>query len=228
MDDPVAAVARALGHDFADRSLIVEALTHRSLPAEDPAEVSNERLEFLGDAVLGLVVATLLHDRGDLAEGEMSKVRAAVVDEATLSGIARRIGVGPALRLSRGEEGTGGRDKAPILADALEALIGAVYLDGGLAVAERVVLAHWTPVISRRAAAPGERDFKTRLQEVLARDGDHPEYRVTGTGPDHARTFTAAVVVAGRTLGEGTGSSKKRAEQAAARQALAGLGDGDA
>lgn len=228
MDDPIAAVARALGHEFTDRALILEALTHRSLPSDDPGETSNERLEFLGDAVLGLVVATALHGDWELTEGEMSKVRAAVVNEATLAHVARTIGVGPALRLSRGEDGTGGREKAPILADAMEALIGAVYLDAGLSAAQRVVLYHWGSVIRQRAEVPGERDYKTRLQEVLAREGTSPEYRVDGTGPDHARSFTAEVVVGERPLGRGAGSSKKRAEQAAARSALESLGEWDA
>lgn len=228
MDEATAAVAAALGHTFSDPGLIVAALTHRSRPAEDPVETSNERLEFLGDAVLGLVVATTLHDRWDLVEGEMSKVRAAVVDEATLAGMARTLGVGQALRLGRGEENSGGRDKSPILADAMEALIGAVYVDAGLAAAEQVVLRHWGDLIERRAATPGDRDHKTQLQEMLARRGSVPEYTVEASGPDHARSFRAAVSAGGRVLGRGTGTSKKRAEQAAARRALAGLGEHDA
>ena len=219
------AVAAALGHEFQERELLIEALTHRSLPAEDPAEVSNERLEFLGDAVLGLVVAAELHGHWALTEGEMSMVRASVVNETTLAGIAGSLGVGAALRLGKGEDASGGRAKAQILADALEALIGAVFLDAGFKKARRIVLKHWSPVIAETAETPGERDYKTRLQEVLARTGEVPEYAVVGTGPDHERTFKATVVIDGKVAGTGAGSSKKRAQQVAARRALEALGD---
>jgi ribonuclease-3 len=228
VDDAQLQVSRSLDYSFADENLLVEALTHRSLSAEAPDESSNERLEFLGDAVLGLVVATELYDAWDLAEGEMSKVRAAVVDESSLAAVAGLVGVGAALRLGKGEDASGGREKAPILADALEALIGAVYLDGGFAEARRVVMAHWAELIAERAEAPGGRDYKTRLQEILAKDGSVPEYRVVGSGPDHARRYAATVLVSGATRGRGVGTSKKRAEQAAARRALRYFGDPDA
>ncbi len=221
----VRAVAAALGHDFEDADLLVEALTHRSLSAEEPEEASNERLEFLGDAVLGLVVATELHTRWALTEGEMSMVRAAVVNEATLAGIATTLGLGKALRLGKGEDASGGRDKSQILADALEAVIGAVYLDAGFKKTRKVVRRLWTAVIEERATTPGERDYKTRLQEVLARSGSMPEYAVVGSGPDHERAFRASVVVAGQVAGTGTGSSKKRAQQVAARRALEAMGE---
>ncbi|MBI5156750.1 MAG: ribonuclease III [Acidimicrobiia bacterium] len=222
---PAQAVARALGHEFDQAELLAEALTHRSLPADDPAEVSNERLEFLGDAVLGLVVAAELHNHWVLSEGEMSMVRAAVVNETTLAGIAASLGVGEALRLGKGEDASGGRAKPQILADALEALIGAVFLDAGFKKARRIVLKHWSAVIAETAETPGERDYKTRLQEVLARTGVVPEYAVTGAGPDHERIFKATVVIEGRIAGTGSGSSKKRAQQVAARRALEALGD---
>jgi ribonuclease-3 len=216
-------VAAALGHRFSDHDLLIEALTHRSLPPEDESAVSNERLEFLGDAVLGLLVASELYRGWDLAEGEMSKVRAAVVNEVTLAGVAQSLGVGAALRLGRGEDASGGREKLPLLADAMEALIGAIYVDGGLDAAREVVLSHWSDVIADRTEAPGQRDYKTRLQEELARSGATPEYRVVGSGPDHRRMFTATVAVDGRTLGRGTGSSKKQAQQSAARRALGAI-----
>jgi ribonuclease-3 len=219
------AVASALGHEFEQEELLAEALTHRSLPAEDPAEVSNERLEFLGDAVLGLVVAAELHNHWTLTEGEMSMVRAAVVNETTLAGIASSLGVGEALRLGKGEDASGGRAKPQILADTLEALIGAVFVDAGFKKARRIVLELWADVIAETAATPGERDYKTRLQEVLARTGSVPEYAVVGAGPDHDRTFKATVVIDGKVAGTGAGSSKKRAQQAAARRALEALGD---
>ena len=222
--DPAAEVEEALGHEFTDPDLLVEALTHRSLAAEDLEEASNERLEFLGDAVLGLIVSTELHTRFTLTEGEMSMVRAAVVNESTLAAIATGLGVGPALRLGKGEDASGGRAKTQILADALEALIGAVYLDAGFKRARKVVRKHWKKVIEERATTPGERDYKTRLQEVLARDGRMPEYAVVGSGPDHDRSFRATVVVDGKVAGTGTGSSKKRAQQVAARRALEDLG----
>jgi ribonuclease-3 len=218
----------SLGYDFADPSLLELALTHRSFTAEEDAEESNERLEFLGDAVLGLVVSTELHEAWDLREGEMAKVRAAVVNEATLAAVARSIGVDEAVQISRGEDASGGRHKPSILADAMEALIGAVYLDGGLEAARRVVLGRWRPIIADRAASPGERDYKTRLQEVLAREGLLPVYEVAGSGPDHSRMFEAAVRVGGEILGHGVGSSKKRAQQAAARAALEARGVADA
>jgi ribonuclease-3 len=213
-------VAAALGHRFADLGLLRRALTHRSHEPEVAGGPSNERLEFLGDAVLGMVIAEELYVGWSLSEGEMAKVRAAVVNETSLAGVARRIGIGSGLRLGRGEESTGGREKASILADAMEAVIGAVYLDGGLDAARRVILADWRPLISERAADPGRRDYKTRLQEALARHGLTPIYSVEGSGPDHRRSFTAEVEVQGRRLGRGTGTSKKRAQQQAARRAL--------
>lgn len=216
-------VAAALGYAFVDDGLLSVALTHRSFESEFPDEPSNERLEFLGDAVLGLVIADVLYTDWDLAEGEMAKVRAAVVNEATLAGVARRLGLGAALRLGKGEEASGGRDKPSILADAMEAVLGAVYLDGGFEAARAVILADWQALVAERAAAPGRRDYKTRLQEVLAREGAVPQYRVEGFGPDHARTFAATVAVEGRELGSGQGSSKKRAQQEAARIALEAL-----
>ena len=222
---PAALVAAALGHEFDSKELLAEALTHRSLAAEEPGEVANERLEFLGDAVLGLVVATELHTRYSLTEGEMSMTRAAVVNEATLAALAESLGVGAALRLGKGEDASGGRNKPPILADALEALIGAVYLDAGFKKARKVVLRHWSSVIDERAVSPGERDYKTRLQEVLAQSGTVPEYAIVASGPDHERNFRATVVVAGRIAGTGAGTSKKRAQQAAARRALEALGE---
>ncbi len=213
-----------LGHTFADPGLLRLALTHRSVSADDPSRNDNERLEFLGDAVLQLVVTDLLyHEFSKLAEGQMAKVRAAVVSRPTLASVARGIGVGEYVELAAGEERTGGREKDSILADALEAMIGAVYLDGGLETARAVIVRHWSRVIDERAKSPGVKDYKTRLQEYLARDSRRPLYSVQGTGPDHNRTFTATVTVEGAELGVGSGRSKKAAEQAAAKQALSTL-----
>jgi ribonuclease-3 len=222
-----AGLERALGYTFSDRALLLQALVHRSAELEGEG-VSNERLEFLGDAVLSVVVAHEMYLGGGLNEGEMAKVRAAVVSEGALAAVARRIGLGSHLVLGRGEEATGGREKSSILADAMEAVIGAMFLDGGFDAARRFVSEEWRDHIVERSAAPGGRDFKTRLQEVLARDGLRPDYDTEGSGPDHERMFTATVSVDGRELGTGAGTSKKRAEQEAARAALALLGGGDA
>ncbi len=214
-------IEQLLGHEFARPELLRLALTHRSVSAEDTSRNDNERLEFLGDAVLQLVVTDLLYDSyPQLAEGQMAKVRAAVVSRGTLAEIARQLGVGRFVELSPSEEATGGRDKDSILADAVEALIGAVYLDGGIGPARSVILALWADRVAERAKRPGVKDYKTRLQELAARDGKRPEYRVEGSGPDHDRRFHAVVVVAGRELGAGEGRSKKQAEQMAASVAL--------
>ena len=222
------ALQAAIGYTFGDPSLLELAMTHRSFTAEEDFEESNERLEFLGDAVLGLIVSTELHEAWELREGEMAKVRAAVVNEATLAAVARAIRLDAAVRISRGEDASGGRAKESILADAMEALVGAVFLDGGLEAARRVVLTRWRPLIAERAAVPGERDYKTRLQEILAREGRLPVYEVIGSGPDHSRAFDAVARVDGEIVGRGAGSSKKRAQQAAARAALEARGVSDA
>jgi ribonuclease-3 len=236
----VADLESALGHVFDDRDLLALALTHRS-DVEDAAD-SNERLEFLGDAVLGLVVTTHLYETWDMAEGELSQMRAAVVSRTGLVHVADRIGLAPHLRLDQDVERTGGRERASILADAVEAIIGAVYLDGGLEAATTVIDRHWNALIERAAADPGRGDHKTRLQEVLATRGEVPVYEVEGTGPDHDRSFEAVVYAISdpgpggervadaetRTegpLGSGSGTSKKRAEGDAARVALERLGD---
>ena len=222
--DALVAVAEAMGHDFADRSLAITATVHRSYEAENDSE-SYERLEFLGDAVLQLAVTHFLFDRfPELPEGEMAKVRAAVVNESVLAAIGREWGVPAALQLGRGEEMTGGRSKSSILSDVVEALLGAVYLDAGYQVARQVVEAHWAGMIIERAASPGLRDYKTRLQERLASEGRRPEYIVEERGPEHAKVFSAVVIVDAEVLGEGEGTSKKRAEQAAAASALSDAG----
>lgn len=215
----------ALGHHFGDQRLFRLALTHRSVSADDPTRNDNERLEFLGDAVLQLVVTDLLFRAyPQLSEGQLAKVRAAVVSRPTLAALARSLGVGEHVELAPGEERSGGRGKDSILADAVEALIGAIYLDSGLEAARSVIESLWSDVIAERAKSPGVKDYKTRLQEHLARDGRKPTYRVDGEGPDHDRTFTALVSVDGSDLGTGAGRSKKAAEQAAAEQALSRLG----
>jgi ribonuclease-3 len=199
-------------------------LTHRSVSADDPARNDNERLEFLGDAVLQLVITDHLYDRyPHLAEGQMAKVRAAVVSKPALAEIARTLDLGRHVELAPGEERTGGRSKDSILANALEAILGAVYLDGGLEAAATVISGLWDAKVEERARRPGVRDFKTRLQEMLARQGLRPVYLIDASGPDHERRFQARVVIDGSVLGLGEGRSKKDAEQESARVALEAL-----
>ena len=200
---------------------MVHALTHRSWCAEHPGDESNERLEFLGDAVLGVVVTDHLFSAfPDLPEGQLAKARAAVVSSTTLAEVGRELGVGLDLRLGKGENASGGREKASILADAVEAVLGAMYLDGGVEPVRRLVLEQLSQRIDQAAERPGDKDYKTRLQEVAAHDGfTPPVYALTESGPDHHKRFHATVAVGGERLGAGTGTSKKEAEQKAARAA---------
>lgn len=215
---------KLLGFEFRDSKLLALALTHRSVSSDDPTRLDNERLEFLGDAVLQMVVTNKLYaDYPDLPEGQLAKVRAAVVSGSTLTEIAKSVDLGRHLDLSPSEERSGGRSKDSILADTLEALIGAVYLDSGLESAAAVVLRLWGNRIDERAENPGVRDYKTRLQEVLAAKGRRPVYEVAATGPEHARSFSAGVSVEGKVIGVGEGKSKKAAEQLAAKMALSKL-----
>ena len=200
---------------------MVHALTHRSWCAEHPGDESNERLEFLGDAVLGVVVTDHLFSAfPDLPEGQLAKARAAVVSSTTLAEVGRELGIGLDLRLGKGEDASGGREKASILADAVEAVLGAMYLDGGVEPVRRLVLEQLSQRIDQAAERPGDKDYKTRLQEVAAHDGfTPPVYALTESGPDHHKRFHATVAVGGDRLGAGTGTSKKEAEQKAARAA---------
>ncbi len=210
-----------LGHTFADPGLLQLALTHRSVSADDATRLDNERLEFLGDAVLQLVITEDLYRRyPGLAEGQMAKIRSALVSKPILAEIAESIGVGTSVDLAPSEDRSGGRAKPSILADAMEAILGAVFLDAGLEVADRVILDIWGDRVSEKALRPGVKDYKTRLQEVLAQTGRRPAYEVFGWGPDHDRRFRAEAVIDGAVMGTGEGSSKKEAEQAAAQAAL--------
>jgi ribonuclease III len=211
----------ALGHEFSDPSILAEALVHRSYTAEHPKVADNERHEFLGDAVLQLVITEYLFENFPaMREGEMAKVRAACVNREVLATIARRMDLGSAMKMGVGELASGGREKESILADGMEAVLSAVYLDAGLEAARRVILAYWTDLIIAKAQSPGLRDFKTRLQELLATRGLRPQYEIGDSGPDHSKVFSAAVTVDGVVLGIGTGRSKKEAEQEAARAAI--------
>jgi ribonuclease-3 len=210
----------ALGVQVSD-DLLERALTHRSYAYENGGLPTNERLEFLGDSVLGLVVTdTLYRTHPDLPEGQLAKLRAAVVNSRALAEVGRSLDLGAFIRLGRGEEGTGGRDKASILADTLEAVIGAVYIDKGLEAAAELVHRLFDPLIEKSSNLGAGLDWKTSLQELTATEGlGVPEYLVTETGPDHEKTFTAAARVGGVSYGTGTGRSKKEAEQQAAESA---------
>jgi ribonuclease-3 len=197
------------------------ALTHRSYAYENGGLPTNERLEFLGDSVLSLVVTdTLYKGHPDLPEGQLAKLRAAVVQMGALAEVARELRLGSFIRLGRGEEGTGGRDKPSILADTLEAVIGATYIDCGLDSASDLVHRLFDPVIVRSALLGAGLDWKTSLQELTADRGlGVPEYQVKDSGPDHQKLFRAVVRVGSRELGHGEGRSKKAAEQLAAEAA---------
>jgi len=214
----------ALGVDVGSE-LLELALTHRSWAYENGRGPTNERLEFLGDAVLGLVVTdTLYLSHPDLPEGQLAKLRAAVVNARTLADVARAVGVGDHLLLGRGEEATGGRDKSSILADTLEAVLGAVYLDLGMGPATDLVHRLVDPLLAEAAATGAGLDWKTSLQELTAAQGlGVPEYLVEESGPDHAKEFRARVRVGERVFGDGVGPSKKVAEQQAAAAAYGAL-----
>jgi ribonuclease III len=220
----VAALEARLGHSFADPTLLRRALTHRSATQESPGAASYERLEFLGDAVLGALAAEWLYQQlAEDDEGELSKVKSYLVSEPFLAAFAVELDLGPLLRLGVGEERSGGRAKASLLADAVEALIGALYLDGGFECTRVFVAPLLRAGLDAWQSGAAQRDAKTALQERLqATGGAPPEYRLIGTsGPDHQKRFVVECWAEDRLLGTGEGSSKKRAEQAAAAAALA-------
>lgn len=217
----------ALGVRFEDPSIRAAALTHRSYAFEQELGVNNERLEFLGDAVLGLAVTDMAYnDFPEMPEGELAKLRAAIVNMSALADVARDLGLGDFILLGKGEEMSGGRDKASILADALEAILGALYLDRGLGVARAFIERLFRPRMVAYVRGEGERDYKTILQELASADLHAlPEYKISDEGPDHEKEFTATVFLAGKAWGSGMGRSKKEAEQQAAHEAYLKLSD---
>ncbi|HVX70519.1 MAG TPA: ribonuclease III [Mycobacteriales bacterium] len=227
--EPIDGLIEIVGGDV-DRDLIDLAITHRSYAYENGGVPTNERLEFLGDSVLGVVVTEELYRRyPDLAEGQLAKLRAAVVNARALAGVGRTINLGGYVKLGRGEESTGGRDKSSILADALEALIGAYYLDRGLEASRVLILRLFAAALEDAAGLGAGLDWKTSLQELAAERGlGAPEYAVEESGPDHAKSFRAVAMLAGAGAGEGAGNSKKEAEQRAAEQAWTALSAGPA
>ena len=211
----LSALSETLGVPDLDPELLTHALTHRSYSYENGQIPNNERLEFLGDSVLGLVVTeTLFRTHPDLPEGQLAKLRAAVVSAKALAEVARTLGLGDHLRLGRGEEASGGRDKASILSDAMEAVLGAVFVQFGIDRAAEVIHAIFDPVIARAAELGAGLDWKTSLQEISALHGHGvPVYVLEDTGPDHDKTFTASVILGDLKFEGGIGRSKKDAEQ---------------
>ncbi|HWB71834.1 MAG TPA: ribonuclease III [Egibacteraceae bacterium] len=214
-----------LGVVFGERQLLRQALTHRSHAFEAGGLPTNERLEFLGDAVLGLVVTDRVYRRfPEAAEGRLAKIRAAAVNAHSLADIGRRLGIGDQVLLGRGEEQSGGRDKDSILADTLEALLGAVYLDQGMEAAAALIDRLFSDLLDDITSRRESLDYKTSLQELTAAQlSTLPSYTLSEEGPDHQKRFTAVASVGGQALGRGTGRSKKEAEQAAAREAFVAL-----
>ena len=213
----------ALGDPVLDAELLERALTHRSYSYEHGQVPTNERLEFLGDSVLGLVVTeTLYCAHPDFSEGRLAKLRAAVVNARALADVARQIGLGQHILLGRGEETTGGRDKSSILSDTVEAVLGAIHLSGGIDEAARVVHLLFDPVMAAAASMGAGLDWKTSLQELTANlDLGVPDYVIEEDGPDHMKSFTARVRLGDDLFGNGAGRSKKEAEQGAAQTAYA-------
>ncbi|HBA88793.1 MAG TPA: ribonuclease III [Geobacter sp.] len=219
--EQLAALEAKLAYSFHDRGLLQEALTHRTYVNEAGGGKDNQRLEFFGDAVLDFLLSDMLLIRfPDSREGELTRMRAALVDEASLARVAAGLELGSALRLGRGEEKGGGRQKRSLLADAFEALLAALYLDGGIEVARRVVTELFAPLISCADLLSG-RDAKTELQErARLLRGELPRYVLKeATGPDHDRRFTVEIYLGPELMGEGVGRTKKEAEQDAARAA---------
>lgn len=215
---------RCIGYHFVNRENVCLALTHPSFHNEQEHVGGDyQRLEFLGDAILGMLLAEMLYSRfPDAAEGELSRSRAQLAEQVSLAAIARSRGIGAFIRVGRGEEQSAGRDKDSILCDVLEALIAAVYLDGGLEAARRVVAGLFEDVLDTPRGLTASRDAKSELQELLSTRGlAPPEYRLSEeSGPPHDRQFSFLVLIEGRVAGEGRGRSKKIAQQAAAAQAL--------
>ncbi|MBO6229189.1 MAG: ribonuclease III [Ruminiclostridium sp.] len=213
-----------IGYKFTNRAYLEKALTHSSFV--NGKQNSNERLEFLGDSVLSVVVSKHLFELLDVPEGRLTKIRAKLVCEDTLYIFAKRISLGESIKLGKGEESTGGRDRKSILADAFEALIAAIYLDGGLESARTFVLGFMPPLETLKNDKLIIGDYKTSLQEVVQQNPEeHIEYEICGeTGAAHCRVFTAHVLLNGQVIGTGSGKSKKEAEQAAAKEALSLMG----
>ena len=225
---PLSDIQQRIAYTFNDVELLERSLTHKSYANENRVPYHNERMEFLGDAVLSLVVSEyLMKACPDSTEGDLSRLRAAVVSEPALAAVSREIGLGDYLLLGKGEEQTGGRNKDSLLADCLEALIASVYLDAGIDAAEAFVIRVFEALIRKTCTSGGSLDYKTELQELCQeRLKLLPEYRIVSeTGPDHQKQFEMEVWIKGQLSGRGRGKNKKEAEQRAAKEALAMLSE---
>lgn len=221
-ENALSELQRRIGYDFEDSTLLFRAITHSSAITEGRGRKSYERLEYLGDAVLELLVTRLLFSSYPNAnEGQMTRIRAAVVSEKPLAEIARELGLGEFLVLGHGMDKSGGRKLSSVLSDVVEAIIAAVYLDGGIDMAEKFIMPYMMPNIKTAVEKGFSRDYKTRLQEYLQRDGTVSiKYKTSSEGPAHDKVFSATVYLDKDLIGEGTGKSKKLAQQQAARNAL--------
>ena len=210
-----------IGYSFKDIAHLKTALTHKSFIDEEPTSPTNQRYEFIGDTILDFDLSLFLFDNyPNLDEGSLTKIRSGAVDQNALVNLAKEIDIGKFLFMSKPEESTGGRDKSSILEDAVEALIAAIYFDGGLEEVNKFISKFIYPLIDKLSKNPGQKDYKTRLQEYYAKKGQKVTYTAKSEGPDHNKQFNAQVILENKIIGKGIGKSKKNAEQMAAKDAF--------
>tara|TARA_Y100000739_G_scaffold227068_1_gene235809 strand:- start:2189 stop:2869 length:681 start_codon:yes stop_codon:yes gene_type:complete len=210
-----------IGYSFKDIEHLKIALTHKSFIDEEPTSPTNQRYEFIGDTILDYDLSLFLFDNyPNLDEGSLTKIRSGAVDQNALVNLAKEIDIGKFLFMSKPEESTGGRDKSSILEDAVEALIAAIYFDGGLEEVNKFISKFIYPLIDKLSKNPGQKDYKTRLQEYYAKKGQKVTYTAKSEGPDHNKQFNAQVILENKIIGKGIGKSKKNAEQMAAKDAF--------
>ena len=210
-----------IGYSFKDIEHLKIALTHTSFIDEEPTSPTNQRYEFIGDTILDFDLSLFLFDNyPNLDEGSLTKIRSGAVDQNALVNLAKEIDIGKFLFMSKPEESTGGRDKSSILEDAVEALIAAIYFDGGLEEVNKFISNFIYPLIDKLSKNPGQKDYKTRLQEYYAKKGQKVTYTAKSEGPDHNKQFNAQVILENKIIGKGVGKSKKNAEQMAAKDAF--------
>ena len=210
-----------IGYSFKDIEHLKIALTHKSFIDEEPTSPTNQRYEFIGDTILDYDLSLFLFDNyPNLDEGSLTKIRSGAVDQNALVNLAKEIDIGKFLFMSKPEESTGGRDKSSILEDAVEALIAAIYFDGGLEEVNKFISKFIYPLIDKLSKNPGQKDYKTRLQEYFAKKGQKVTYTAKSEGPDHNKQFNAQVILENKIIGKGIGKSKKNAEQMAAKDAF--------
>ena len=215
---------KIIGYTFNQKKFLKIALTHKSYIDENPTFESNQRYEFLGDTILDFDLTNYLFNKyPDLEEGSLTKIRSSAVNQEALVDIGNKISIGNYLYLSRAEDSTGGRKKASIIEDAVEALIAALYFDGGLEIVNRFVSNFIYPNIKELSVDPGSKDYKTRLQEYYAKKGKKVSYEDQSAGPDHRKEFLSEVILDSKIIGKGKGKSKKSAQQHAAKQALSNV-----